>query len=81
MKMDNRRKALLVMAKGLSHGFGQRHFSRMSKWCVPEIMSKTDCLYQVFIKTKRLGNRTCILTYLQGVGQTCPVMITVWSKL
>ena len=53
----------------------QRILTRMAKGCMPQIMSQSNGLRQLLVEPQRFGNRPGNLGNLQGMGQSCPVMI------
>ena len=48
--------ALLIMPESIGTASVQSSLSGMTKRCVPQIMSQSNSLRQVFIQSKRLGN-------------------------
>ena len=51
-------------------------FPGMSKRRVAQIMPQGNSLYQIFIQTQRLCNRSGILGDLQRMRKPCPVVIS-----
>ena len=72
----NSTNTLLTMYKSQRTDAVQCSLACMSEWRMPQIMSKRDRLYQIFIQPKCLCNGTCILGNLQRMRHTCTVMVT-----
>jgi hypothetical protein len=69
-------KALFIVTESKRRDAVERTLSCMSKRRMSQVVAKRNRFDQVFIETKRLGNRPCILGNLQSMGKPGPIMIS-----
>ena len=54
--------------------------TRMSKRCMPQIVSQRYSLHQILIQSQCLGYCPGILRHLKCMRHTCAVMVALWCK-
>ena len=71
------RLRVVVEAAGGAHRDIERPFAGMSERWMPEVVSKRNCLGQIFIEAELPGDRPSDLRDLQRVGQPSAVMVAL----
>ena len=54
--------------------------TRMSKRCMPQVVSQCYSLHQILIQSQCLGYCPGILRHLKRMRHTCAVMVALWRK-
>ena len=70
-------EALLIMAEGLTHGFGQRHFTGMAEGGMAQVVAHGDGFCQILVELQALGDGAGNAADLDGVSHAGAVMVAL----